>query len=111
MFTAEDNTEGAGCCDWLLWIFSVLLIIITLPFSLFLSINLCLQLNIVLQLNIDRVYISILIVFSAEDNTEGAGCCGWLLWIFSVLLIIITLPFSLVLTIKVSTVNPVCVTI
>lgn len=41
------------------------------------------------------------IVYGAEENTEGAGCCGWLLWIFSILLIIITLPFSLVLTIKV----------
>ena len=33
----------------------------------------------------------------------NSGCCGWLLYVFSILLIAVTLPFSLVLTIKVST--------
>ncbi|KAH3798918.1 hypothetical protein DPMN_152522 [Dreissena polymorpha] len=41
------------------------------------------------------------ILFSADDNTDGAGCCGWLLYAFSLLLIVVTLPFSLVLCIKV----------
>ncbi|XP_053381225.1 band 7 protein AGAP004871-like [Mercenaria mercenaria] len=40
-------------------------------------------------------------VIGADENTDGAGCCGWLLYTFSILLIVVSLPFSLIFCIKV----------
>lgn len=36
-----------------------------------------------------------------EQNNGGLGCCGYILWVLSVLVIILTVPFSLCLCIKV----------
>ena len=41
----------------------------------------------------------------ADDNTDGPGCCGMVLYVFSLLLIVISLPFSLIFCIKVTTVT------
>ncbi|XP_052789553.1 band 7 protein AGAP004871-like isoform X1 [Mya arenaria] len=40
-------------------------------------------------------------IIGADDNTDGTGFCAWLLHAFSILLIVVTLPFSLVFCIKV----------
>ncbi|KAL3871687.1 hypothetical protein ACJMK2_039671 [Sinanodonta woodiana] len=40
-------------------------------------------------------------IIGAEENTDGLGCCGWILTTCSLLLILATLPISLIFTIKV----------
>lgn len=38
---------------------------------------------------------------SSEDNSEGIGCCGYILMVFSIIIIVFTLPLSLCICLKV----------
>ena len=46
----------------------------------------------------------VLVIFPDDNNTKdgGIGVCGWLLFAISWLLVVITLPFSLCVLLKVT---------
>ena len=45
-------------------------------------------------------------VLAADDNSEGLGCCGWVLTLFSWIIVVITFPLSLCVCMKVSKTFP-----